>query len=1249
MSDTYLIVDQHKSDSSDCDPIHFGDYRCDFEVDFCKFTQPWYNDFDWQRHSGPTPTSGTGPQVDHTYGNVTGFYIYTEANGRVGKYSLLESASIPAATMGTVCVYFWYHMYGSDMGTLNVRSRVDGDLLQVFWTRSNSLDDNWYQGQAEYTSTEDFQIVFQGVIGDNYWSDMALDDISIVAEPCRALHQCDFEQENLCGYTQDQSDDFDWTWNSGDTTSDYTGPSFDVTTGTTSGHYVYIEASDHNAGDVARLTTPELDPSGGNEVTCWSFYYHMFGDNIGDMNVYIDKELDQSLWSFGGRNLGDRWFYAEVNVSRYENYSLTFEGVVGDGPQGDLAIDEVDYRLGFCQGAGSCDFENGLCSWMNIGGDEFDWSRHRGSTSTGTTGPNVDHTTGTSSGHYMYTEETGKAIGERAILYLDEPLSSGQQCLRFWYHMLGVGHGELIVFASNTSSLMMDDHYVWSLAGAQSPDQDTWLLGQVPVNFDLTNAVYFVGIIGSGSSDTALDDISFQSGHCDVVPSEAAPGSDVLPLSCDFDADRCFWRESLDDDFDWTRQTGPTISAGTGPDTDHSGTGYYLYTEASNNSPGENARLSSSRQSQANLTDMCFQFFYHMKGNSMGTLNVWVMGGNGEGVVVWTQGGSDLGNQWQEANINISPDQESYRIVFEGILGDTYQTDMAIDDISVFEGFCPLTSDYRCDFEVDFCKFTQPWYNDFDWQRRSGPTPTSGTGPQVDHTYGNVTGFYIYTEANGRVGKYSLLESASIPAATMGTVCVYFWYHMYGSDMGTLNVRSRVDGDLLQVFWTRSNSLDDNWYQGQAEYTSTEDFKIVFQGGIGDNYRSDMALDDISIVAEPCRALHQCDFEQENLCGYTQDQSDDFDWTWNSGDTTSDYTGPSFDVTMGTTSGHYVYIEASDHNAGDVARLTTPEFDPSGGNEVTCWSFYYHMFGDDIGNLNVYIDKELDQSLWSLGGRNLGDRWFYAEVNVSRYKNYSLTFESVVGDGPQGDLAIDEVDYRLGYCQGAGSCDFENGLCSWMNIGGDEFDWSRHRGSTSTGTTGPNVDHTTGTSSGHYIYTEETGKATGERAILYLDEPLSSGQQCLRFWYHMLGVGHGELIVFASNTSSLMMDDHYVWSLAGPQNPDQDTWLLGQVPVNFDLTYAVYFVGIIGSGSSDTALDDISFQSGHCDVVPSEAAPGSDVLPLSCDFDADRCFWRESLDDDFNWIRQTGPTISAGTGPDTDHSGTGEYEGEDLL
>lgn len=44
---------------------------------------------------------------------------------------------------------------------------------------------------------------------------------------------CDFENpKGLCGYTQDSTDDFDWTRNRGSTTSSLTGPSSDHTTRT---------------------------------------------------------------------------------------------------------------------------------------------------------------------------------------------------------------------------------------------------------------------------------------------------------------------------------------------------------------------------------------------------------------------------------------------------------------------------------------------------------------------------------------------------------------------------------------------------------------------------------------------------------------------------------------------------------------------------------------------------------------------------------------------------------------------------------------------------------------------------------------------------------------------------------------------------------------------------------------------------------------------------------------------------------
>lgn len=46
-----------------------------------------------------------------------------------------------------------------------------------------------------------------------------------------------------------------------------------------------------------------------------------------------------------------------------------------------------------------------------------------------------------------------------------------------------------------------------------------------------------------------------------------------------------------------------------------------------------------------------------------------------------------------------------------------------------------------------------------------------------------------------------------------------------------------------------------------------------------------------------------CDFESNTICGYTQDQSDDFDWIRDFGGTSSLGTGPAVDHTYGTKSG----------------------------------------------------------------------------------------------------------------------------------------------------------------------------------------------------------------------------------------------------------------------------------------------------------------------------------------------------------
>jgi len=46
-----------------------------------------------------------------------------------------------------------------------------------------------------------------------------------------------------------------------------------------------------------------------------------------------------------------------------------------------------------------------------------------------------------------------------------------------------------------------------------------------------------------------------------------------------------------------------------------------------------------------------------------------------------------------------------------------------------------------------------------------------------------------------------------------------------------------------------------------------------------------------------------CNFEQQTICNYIQDPNDNFDWSWQTGTTSSSNTGPSNDHTEGSSAG----------------------------------------------------------------------------------------------------------------------------------------------------------------------------------------------------------------------------------------------------------------------------------------------------------------------------------------------------------
>uniref|UniRef100_A0A4W5N6X5 MAM domain containing glycosylphosphatidylinositol anchor 2 n=1 Tax=Hucho hucho TaxID=62062 RepID=A0A4W5N6X5_9TELE len=176
----------------------------------------------------------------------------------------------------------------------------------------------------------------------------------------------------------------------------------------------------------------------------------------------------------------------------------------------------------------------------------------------------------------------------------------------------------------------------------------------------------------------------------------------------------------------------------------------------------------------------------------------------------------------------------------------------------------------------------------------------------------------------------------------------------------------------------------------------------------------------------------QCSFEDEAVCMFTQDKTDDFDWTRHSAATRdtkyTPNTGPSSDR-VGSKQGFYMYIETSRPRLeGEKARLLTPTFNvapksPYGtvtSSPTYCFGFYYHMYGKHIGALNAYLRQKAqsgaDSSVWTLVG-NQGDRWKQAKVNIHPTASFQLVLEGIRGPGIEGDIAIDDVTIEEGECK----------------------------------------------------------------------------------------------------------------------------------------------------------------------------------------------------------------------------------------
>ncbi|MEM1321706.1 MAG: S8 family serine peptidase [Bacteroidota bacterium] len=151
-----------------------------------------------------------------------------------------------------------------------------------------------------------------------------------------------------------------------------------------------------------------------------------------------------------------------------------------------------------------------------------------------------------------------------------------------------------------------------------------------------------------------------------------------------------------EDHIDWRVSKGPTPTYGTGPSTDQntrSEEGQYLYLEGSGGCYGRQATLMSPCFDLSNVSNPVLSFWYHMYGADMGELRVHLFEGQEwhSNIVLPIEG--DQGNRWQKALIDLSSlAGKSVSIQFAGTTGTSYLTDIAIDNVALFDANSPPVS-----------------------------------------------------------------------------------------------------------------------------------------------------------------------------------------------------------------------------------------------------------------------------------------------------------------------------------------------------------------------------------------------------------------------------------------------------------------------------------------------------------------------------------------------------------------------------
>ncbi len=567
-------------------------------------------------------------------------------------------------------------------------------------------------------------------------------------------------------------------------------------------------------------------------------------------------------------------------------------------------------------------------TWRDLSSTTYAWYLNSGSTSSSNTGPSGDHTTG--SGKYVYVEASNGNAGDEALLYSPCFDFSGSSLVKlsYWYHMYGSAITTLYFDIKYPSGWITYD----SIVGQQQTASDEPWLQKLYVLPDSICRVRFRTISGGNyEGDIAIDDF-----NVDPVP---------------------------DYDLSLVQIINPVNGS-------------------CNHTAQDTVRVTVVNMGLQNVNNFTLAY-------SMDSGATWV-------TETYTQtlvSGDTLIYSFVTP-IDIAANGDYYLITYVSEINDTINDN---DTLAVSLHYFDIQAPFVEDFET-FSPSPTPgvlnndWTvepfasNTYSWMVNSGSTPSSNTGPNGDHTTGN--GVYLYTEAsNGSSGAQTILTSPCIDMSNLqDTALISFWYHMYGSDVNTLNIEYLNNSgewiSLGSITGQQQISNSDDWRMWIGFVPVNDFHKIRFVAIRGSSYEGDIAIDDINIsqtasinlkaenISVPSPSCDLTNSEQitmtvvnmgfDTINGFNLAYSLDTGNTW-----TSEYINYNLAPMESYTHTFSTNADFSITGKYMVVGLAGALNDTLNDDDTT---FAYTMHIPVIDTFEYFVDFENGQSYWTTGG-----------------------------------------------------------------------------------------------------------------------------------------------------------------------------------------------------------------------------------------------------------------------------------------